>query len=105
MLTRKLTIVAISVLVTMVANVQAAGNIENGANITDDCIQCHGMDGKGNFETPAIAGLEEAYILEQLRAFNAKEKESLDDMMHLYTEDRGDQEFQDLAAYWASQPK
>jgi cytochrome c553 len=101
----KLTIVTTFVLVTMVANVQAAGRIERGANMIEDCVQCHGFDGKGNFETPAIAGLEEAYILEQLRAFNAEEKESLDDMMHLYTEDRGDQEFQDLAAYWAAQPK
>jgi cytochrome c553 len=105
MFTRNLSIVATSFLLVMATDLQAAGSIEKGANITDDCIQCHGMDGKGNFETPPIAGLEEAYILEQLRAFNAKEKESLDDMMHLYTEDRGDQEFQDLAAYWASQPK
>jgi cytochrome c553 len=105
MFTRKLTIVATSVLLAMVANVQAAGSIEKGADITDDCIQCHGVDGKGNFETPAIAGLGEVYILEQLRAFNSKEKKSLDDMMHLYTEDRNDEDFQDLAAYWASQPK
>ena len=105
MFTRNLSIVATSVLLVMATDLQAAGSIENGAKITDDCIQCHGMDGKGNFETPGIAGLGEAYILEQLRAFNAKEKKSLDDMMHLYTEDRDDGDFEDLAAYWASQPK
>ena len=93
------------VLALMVGNVQAKGNIENGADLTSDCIECHGMDGKGNFETPPIAGLKESYILKRLRGFSSGKTKSIDGLMHTYTEDLSDQELQDLAAYWASRKK
>ena len=106
MLTRKLLITAaIGSLMLMVGNVQAAGNVDRGGDLTFDCIECHGMDGKGNFETPAIAGLKEDYILKKLRGFKSGKNKSLDDMMHTYTEDLTDQGLQDLAAYWAVQKK
>ena len=92
-------------LMLMAGNVQAKGSIERGGDLTFDCIECHGMDGKGNFETPPIAGLKESYILKQLRGFYSGKTKSQDDMMHLYTEDRTDQDLQDLAAYWASLKK
>lgn len=90
-------------MLTLVAgNAVAKGNIENGADLTSDCIECHGMDGKGNFESPKIAGLKESYILKRLRGFSSGKTKSMDDMMHTYTEDLSDQDLQDLAAYWAS---
>ena len=89
-------------LLLLVGNVQAKGNVDRGADLTFDCIECHGMDGNGNFETPPIAGLEESYILQQLRDFDSGKKKSVDGLMHLYTEDRTDQDLQDLAAYWSS---
>lgn len=88
-----------------VGNVEAKGNIERGADLTTDCIECHGMDGKGNFETPAISGLDQGYILKRLRGFSSGKTKSLDGMMHTYTEDLTDQDLQDLAAYWASRKK
>jgi len=105
MLTRKLIFMLAFVLLAAAGNVQARGNINRGADLTFDCIECHNMDGRGDYETPAIAGLKEAYILKQLRGFYSGKKKSLDDMMHIYTEDRTDQDLQDLAAYWASRPK
>lgn len=102
MLTRDVVIiVAVALALLITSNVQAKGNLENGEKLAYDCVQCHGRDGKGNFETPPIANLEEAVILERLRTFNNGKRDSLDDMMHLYTEDRTDQELQDLAAYWS----
>jgi cytochrome c553 len=108
MLTRKPVIAAATGLllsVLMVANVHAKGDIDRGADLTTDCIECHGMDGKGNFETPPIAGLKESYILKRLRGFHSGKTKNLDGMMHLYTEDLNDQDLQDLAAYWASRSK
>jgi len=103
MLTRDVVITVATALTLLISgNVQAKGNLENGENLAYDCVQCHGRDGKGNFETPPIANLEEALILDRLRAFRTGERESLDDMMHLYTEDRSDQELQDLALYWST---
>ena len=62
------------------------------------------MNGEGNFETPAIAGLDEEFIIKRLRNF-CKGGKTIDGMMNTYTEDRTDQELQDLAAFWASKPK
>jgi len=97
--------VLIGLLILLAGNVQAKGNAQRGADLTFDCIECHKMDGKGDFETPNIAGLSESYLLKKLRNFYSKREDSLDDIMHIYTEDRTDQDLQDLAAYWASRPK
>ena len=108
MLTRKPMIAAILgllVLMLAVTNAQAKGNVGRGGDLTFDCIECHGMDGKGDFESPPIAGLKESYLLKRLRGFYSGKSKSLDNIMHLYTEDRTDQDLQDLAAYWASMPK
>ena len=106
MLTRKLMIaIAIGLLMLMAGNVQAKGSVNRGGDLTFDCIECHGMDGKGSFETPAIAGLKESYLLKRLRGFQSGKTKSLDGMMHTYTEDLNDQGLQDLAAYWAAQKK
>lgn len=105
MLTRKLMIMATAVLMAVTGNVLAAGNIDRGGDLSFDCIECHKSNGSGDFETPTIAGLNEANILKQLRDFYSGKKKSLDDIMHLYTQDRTDQDLQDLAAYWASMPK
>ena len=102
MLSRKAMTIAMIVLLSAAGGVQAAGDAERGQDLTFDCVECHGFDGKGDFETPSIAGLDEAYTLKQLREFYSGEQKSLDDMMHLYTEDRTDQDLQDLAAYWSS---
>ena len=106
MLTRKPIIAAAIVLLMLVAgNAQARGNASRGADLTFDCIECHGMDGRGDFETPSIAGMSESFLLKQLRGFYSGKKKSMDNLMHMYTEERTDQDLQDLAAYWASRPK
>ena len=103
MMTRDVVITVATALTLLIScNVQAKGNLKNGEKLAYDCVQCHGRDGKGDFETPPIANLEEALILDRLRTFSSGERDSLDDMMHLYAEDRTDQEMQDLAAYWSS---
>ena len=102
MLSRKSVVVGMIALISVAGGVQADGDPERGRDLINDCIECHGMDGQGSFETPVIAGLDEAYILEQLRDFYSGKRDSLDDMMHTYTEDRTDQDLLDLAAYWSS---
>ena len=101
MLLKKPLIVAMLALSSISGVVQAAGNVERGADLTYDCIECHGMDGKGSFETPSIAGKDQAWLLKRLRDFYSGNRKSLDNLMHIYTEDRSDQDLQDLAAYYA----
>ena len=105
MLISKLVTVAIIVLVSAAGSVKADGDAERGQDLINDCIECHGMYGKGSFESPEIAGLDEAYMLKQLRDFYSGKRDSIDGMMHTYTEDRSDQDLQDLAAYWSSVKK
>ena len=99
------TIIGLLVLMFVTGQVQAKGNVDRGGDLTGDCIECHGMDGKGNFETPQIAGLKADHILKKLRGFKSGKTKSMDGMMHTYTEDLTDQDLQDLAAYWASRKK
>lgn len=105
MMRRTITTTITMCLLLLTGSIQAAGNVEKGEDLSYDCISCHGMEGEGNFETPAIAGLDEDYIFEQLKDFCDGERQSMDDMMSFYTEERSDQEMRDLAAYWASRPK
>ena len=105
MMTKIPMIAATIMFVLLAGSVQAAGNVERGGDLSSDCIECHGMNGEGSWETPKLAGLSESHILKKLRGFNNGKIESMDGIMHLYTEDLTDQELQDLAAYWATKKK
>lgn len=47
------------------------GGVATGAEMFQLCTQCHGNNGEGNklVNAPAIAGLDEWYVAEQLRKF------------------------------------
>jgi cytochrome c553 len=81
---------------------QAAGDPARGQDLTEDCANCHGSDGKGDGEIPQIAGLDEAYIVEQLRAFASGERVDEQELMGMYAEDLSEQNMADLAAYYSN---
>lgn len=86
----------------MVGNAEAQGSIKMGAELSADCTECHGMDGKGNSETTAIAGLDKVYMFKKLRGFRNGRITSPDGTMHTYTQNLSDQDLWNLAAYWSS---
>ena len=51
-----------------------------------------------------LAGLDEAYFVEQMQAFKAGTREDKDDTMLMYAEDLSKQDMADLAAYYATLP-
>lgn len=108
MLNKKLIFAAIFIFMLAVGAVQAGGHpaaggdSAAGAALAVDCADCHGEDGKGDDETPGIAGLDEAYHIEQLEAFKSSERVDEDEMMGMYAEDLSEQDMADLAAYYAS---
>jgi cytochrome c553 len=75
-----------------------------GKNLAVDCADCHGDAGLGDDDIPAIAGLEESYIIEQLTAFKSGDRVDEDEMMIIYVEDLSDLDMADLAAYFSSLP-
>ena len=80
----------------------AQGDPSRGEQKAGDCAACHGP--AGNSETPEwpkLAGLDEAYIVAQLRAYQTGRRNDV--MMAPMAEDLSDQDIRDLGAYFASQ--
>ena len=104
MLTKKLLISALFLCVFAAGAVQAGGDPARGKELAVDCADCHGADGKGDEDSPTLVGHDEAYFVEQLKAFKSGERKDEDDTMLMYTEDLTEQDMADLAAYYASLP-
>ncbi len=101
---KKAMFAALFLLLIAAGSVQAGGDAAKGKELSVDCADCHGENGMGDDETPKLAGLDEAYFVEQLKAFTAGTREDPDDTMKMYAEDLSEQDMADLAAYYASLP-
>lgn len=102
MLTRKIIFASMFVLILAAGYAQAGGDPARGKELAMDCEDCHGEDGMGDDEFPQLAGLEEAYFVEQLRAFRSGERVDENEFMPMYSEDLSDQDIADLAAYYST---
>jgi cytochrome c553 len=104
MLTRKLIVAVVFALLMVCGAAQAGGDPARGKELSVDCVDCHGEDGLGDADNPAIAGMEEASIVEQMQAFKSGARPDEQDAMLMYVEDLSDQDMADLAAYYATLP-
>ena len=104
MLTKKLIIAAMFLLMLMAGNVQAGGDVAKGEELAVDCADCHGDDGLGDEDIPAIAGMDAAKQLKELMAFKSGEREDEEEDMIDSVEDLSEQDMADLAAYYATLP-
>ena len=102
MLTKKLIIAALFAMLMAAGAVQAGGDAANGEALSEDCAGCHGDDGKGDDEIPALAGMDEATHVAALKGFASGEREDESGMMADYAADLSEQDMADLAAYYAS---
>jgi cytochrome c553 len=79
----------------------AAGDASAGQSKSAVCAACHGADGNSvNPAWPKIAGQGEKYLLKQLRDVKSGERTIME--MTGIVANLTDQDFQDLAAYYAS---
>jgi cytochrome c553 len=82
----------------------AAGSKEAGQAKAATCSACHGMDGNSlNPEWPSIAGQHSSYILAQLQAFKAGNRQNI--LMSPMAMILSDEDMADLAAYFSAQPR
>lgn len=96
-------IVAVLFLLLVAAgSVQAGGDAARGGELAIDCVDCHGEDGKGDDETPAIAGMDEAEQIAALKAYASGERIDETEMMGDIASELGEQDMADLAAYYKS---
>ena len=93
-------ILALFLLVTATAH--ATGDPSRGNELRGECSDCHGEDGMGDEEYPRLAGLDESYLLEQMRLIKQGKRSEKAEMMLWFFEDLEDQDLEDLAAYFAS---
>ncbi len=81
----------------------AAGSKEAGQAKAATCSACHGMDGTSmGPEWPNLAGQHETYIVKQLQAFHAGQRQN--PLMSPMAAILSDQDMADVAAYFSSQP-
>jgi cytochrome c553 len=101
MLTKKLLIAMMFILMLAAGGVQAGGDAARGAELASDCADCHGEDGKGDEDMPALAGMDAAEHAKKLADFQSGAVES---EMADYVGDLSEQDMMDIAAYYASLP-
>ncbi|MDX2429264.1 MAG: c-type cytochrome [Xanthomonadales bacterium] len=101
MLSKKLIVAMMFVLMLAAGGLQAGGDVDNGKALSADCTDCHGENGLGDEEVPAIAGLDAAVHAKQLADFQSGAVES---EMADYVEGLSEQDLLDLAAYYATLP-
>lgn len=79
----------------------AGGDAANGEKLSAVCAACHGKDGNSGLPMfPKVAGLGEKYLHKQLK--DIKSGMRIIPEMSGLLDNMNDQEFQDLAAYFAS---
>ena len=102
MINKKLMTAVMCMLLLASAAVQAAGDPARGNELQGECSDCHGEEGMGDEEYPQLAGLDEAYLLEQMKLIQKGERSDKAEMMLWFFEDLVEQDLEDLAAYYAS---
>ncbi len=87
---------------TAAADEALKGSAETGASKAAVCTACHGVNGNSsNPEWPNLAGQNAAYIREQLAMFKSRQR--VNEIMYPIIAQMTDQDFADLAAYFAAQ--
>ena len=83
--------------------VHAGGDPDAGKQKAAPCAACHGADGNSaNPAWPKLAGQGEKYLAGQMRLF--KNGTRVNALMNLQVENLSEQDIQDIAAYFSSQP-
>jgi cytochrome c553 len=78
------------------------GSADAGATKAAVCTACHGVNGNSiNPEWPNLAGQNAAYTREQLAMFKARKR--INEIMYPIVKDMTDQDFADVAVYFAAQ--
>ncbi len=91
-------IIVAAVLAT--GQVMAGGDIKAGEEKAASCVGCHGANGEGFGDNPAIAGWDAELFKSSMQAYKSGEKEV--PMMNMLVAPLSDEDIADLAAYFAS---
>lgn len=101
-MTTRLIIALAFVLMLATGSALAGGDAARGSELSVDCADCHGDDGKGDDETPCLAGMDEAEHVAALKAYASGERVDETEMMGDIASELSEQDMADLAAFYKS---
>jgi cytochrome c553 len=82
-------------------SMMAGGDAARGKELSVDCADCHGENGMGDEDFPAIAGMDATEHAKKLADFKSG---AVEGEMADYVGDLSEQDMADLAAYYATLP-
>lgn len=91
------------VLTLLFAGPVLAADDQHTRVLAASCAACHGMDGNSVGGTPVLAGLDRSHFMLQMQSFRDGSRAST--VMHHHAKGLTLQEIEQLAAYFASQPR
>lgn len=93
--------VAMAALVfAMAGPAQAAGDVAAGMAKAKSCAACHGADGKGKKDNPALAGKPVSEFIQAMQDYESRKRKN--GMMNRLAKRLSDEDIANLAAYYAS---
>lgn len=104
MFSKRLIIAMMFILMLVAGSAQAGGDAARGAELAEDCAGCHGDDGLGDEDIPAIAGMDAAKHAQILADFKSGAREDEEENMIDSVAELSEQDMADLAAYFATLP-
>jgi cytochrome c553 len=98
------TLIAAALLLALAGTASAKGDAASGANKSKACQACHGVDGNGTSDPqyPRLAGQYGDYIARALHEYKTGDRKN--PIMAGMAAPLSDQDIDDVAAYFASQP-
>ena len=67
------------------------------------CTHCHGTDGRSVCMPPSLAGVDKAYMAQQMKDFKAGKRPAT--IMHQLAKGYTDEQIEQIAAYFAAQKR
>lgn len=93
-------VIAMTAFALAAAGPAYAGDAAAGKALAKKCAGCHGADGKGKKDNPAIAGMDEAAFIQAMNDFKSGKKDNK--TMKRTAGKLSDDDIANLAAYFAS---
>jgi len=81
-----------------------AGNAEAGKGKAEPCADCHGDNGKGDQDTPSIAGMSPEALTKAINEYKSGVRTKSKKMTKAASK-VNDEDIADLAAYYGALPK
>lgn len=88
----------------LLATLPAAGQEQFRRDYIGECFRCHGEDGiSKEFDVPHLAGQQEVYLLNQMKAFKAGKRPHKE--MRIMSRPMTEQDMKEIAAFFAALPR